>query len=155
MREYGDALMKAMRNEPLEYFDVTKIKPRLERAAKSYEKGDYEFASEVLSELEAEGHLDQGIALLRGQVDQAMRQIRMKQMLENARRYYEAAEYPLALRKIQEALDLDSSDATALSLKSLVERERRESKISGMGHAGAPASGKPGLPAGRAKRWRT
>jgi len=130
VREYGDALMKAMRNEPLEYFDATKIKPRLERASQSYEKGDYEFASEVLSELEAEGHLDQGIALLRGQVDQAVRQIRMKQMLENARRFYEAAEYPLALRKIQEALDLDSNDATALSLKSLVERERREKKIS-------------------------
>jgi serine/threonine-protein kinase len=130
VREYGDALMKAMRNEPLEYFDLTKIKPRLERATKNYEKGDYEFASEILSELEAEGHLDQGIALLRGQVDQAVRQIRMKQMLENARRFYEAAEYPLALRKIQEALELDANDATALSLKSLVERERREKKIS-------------------------
>jgi serine/threonine-protein kinase len=130
MREYGDALMKALRNEPLEYFDVAKIKPRLERAAQSYEKGDFEFASEVLSELEAEGHLDQEIGLLRGQVDQAVRQIRMKQTLDNARRFYEAAEYPLALRKIQEALDLDSNDATALSLKSLVERERREKKIS-------------------------
>jgi serine/threonine protein kinase/cytochrome c-type biogenesis protein CcmH/NrfG len=130
MREYGDALMKALRNEPLEYFDATKIKPRLERAAQSYEQADYEFASEVLSELEAEGHLDQGIALLRGQVDQAVRQIRIKQMLENARRFYEANEFPLALRKIQEALDLDANDATALSLKSQVERERREKKIS-------------------------
>ncbi len=130
MREYGDALMKALRNEPLEYFDASKIKPRLERATASYEKGDYEFASEILSELEAEGHLDQGIALLRGQVDQAVRQIRIKQMLENARRFYEAAEFPLALRKIQEALDLDPNDATAMSLKSQVERERREKKIS-------------------------
>ncbi|HLW76129.1 MAG TPA: serine/threonine-protein kinase, partial [Bryobacteraceae bacterium] len=39
MREYGDALMKALRNEPLEYFDAAKIKPRLERASKSYESG--------------------------------------------------------------------------------------------------------------------
>ncbi len=29
IREFGDALVKALRNEPLEYFDVSKIKPRL------------------------------------------------------------------------------------------------------------------------------
>jgi serine/threonine-protein kinase len=130
MREFADALLKASRNEPLEYFDSTKIKPRLQRAAKSFEAGDYVFASEVLSELEAEGHLDQEIALLRGQVDQAVRQTRIRQMLESARRFFEATEYPLALRKIQEALELDPQDADALSLKSQVERERREKKIS-------------------------
>jgi serine/threonine-protein kinase len=130
MREFADALQKASRNEPLEYFDSSKIKPRLERAAKSFEAGDYVFASEVLSELEAEGHLDQGIALLRGQVDQAVRQTRIRQLLESARRFFEATEYPLALRKIQEALELDPGDAAALSLKSQVERERREKKIS-------------------------
>ena len=130
MREFADALQKASRNEPLDYFDSTKIKPRLERAAKSFEAGDYVFASEVLSELEAEGHLDQQIALLRGQVDQAVKQTRIRQMLESARRFFEATEYPLSLRKIQEALELDPNDADALSLKSLVERERREKKIS-------------------------
>lgn len=130
IRELGDALTKASRNEPLEYFDSAKIKPRLERATESFEKGDYEFASEILSELEGEGHLDQSIAMLRGQVDQAVRQIRIKQMLENGRRFFEAGEYPLALRKIQEALDLDPQDATALSLKASVEKQRREKKIS-------------------------
>ena len=130
MREYGETLLKALRNEPLDYLDSSKIKPRLERAAQSFEQGYYEFASEVLSELEAEGHLDQGIALLRGQVDQAVRQIRIKQMLENARRFFQAGEYPLALRKIEETLELDPTETTALSLKSQVERQRRETKIS-------------------------
>jgi serine/threonine-protein kinase len=130
MREFADALQKASRNEPLEYFDASKIKPRLVRASKSFEAGDYGFASEVLSELEAEGHLDQEIALLRGQVDQAVRQTRIRQMLESARRFFEATEYPLALRKIQEALELDPNDADALSLKAQVEKERREKKIS-------------------------
>ena len=32
MREFGDSLQKALRNEPLECFDHSKIKPRLERA---------------------------------------------------------------------------------------------------------------------------
>ena len=130
MREFADALLKASRNEPLDYFDSSKIKPRLERASKSFEAGDYVFASEVLSELEAEGHLDQEISLLRGQVDQAVKQTRIRQMLESARRFFEATEYPLSLRKIQEALELDPTDAAALSLKSQVERERREKKIS-------------------------
>jgi serine/threonine-protein kinase len=43
MREFADALLKASRNEPLDYFDSSKIKPRLERASKSFEAGDYVF----------------------------------------------------------------------------------------------------------------
>jgi serine/threonine-protein kinase len=130
MREFADALQKGLRNEPLDYFDSTKIKPRLERASKNFAAGDYTFASEVLSELEAEGHLDQEIARLRGQVDQAVRQTRIRQMLESARRFFEATEYSLALRKIQEAIELDPADPDALSLKSLVEKGRREKEIS-------------------------
>lgn len=38
IREYGEALVKAMRNEPLEYFDSAKIKPRLERASQSFRR---------------------------------------------------------------------------------------------------------------------
>jgi len=74
--------------------------------------------------------MDQEIHLLRGQVDQAVRQTRIRQMLESARRFFEAGEYPLALRKIQEALELDPSDSSALALKNQVEKERRERKIS-------------------------
>jgi len=128
-KEFGEALLKACRGEALEYFDNSKIKPRLERAAASFNSGDYEFAAEVLTELEGEGYLDQGITLLRRRVDQASRQRRVKQLLESATRYFEANEYPLALRKIQESLELDPANTDALSLKSRVERERREKKI--------------------------
>jgi eukaryotic-like serine/threonine-protein kinase len=130
IKEYGEALQKALRGEKLDYFDSSKIKPRLERASKSFAEGDYVFASEMLSELEAEGHMDQEIHLLRGQLDQAVRQTRIRQMLESARRFFEAGEYPLSLRKIQEALELDPDDSGALALKSQVEKERRERKIS-------------------------
>ena len=129
IRELGEALQKARRNEPLDLFDPSKIKPRLETARSSFERGDYGFALEVLTELESEGRLDQDIGLLRRQVDQAVRQTRIRQSLESARRFWEAAEYPLALRKIQEALDLDPDDADALTLKLQIERERREKKI--------------------------
>lgn len=130
MREFGDALQKAFRGEPLEYFDSSKIKPRLERAEESFSQGDYDFASEILAELEAEGQLDQQIGLLRGRVDQAVRQTRIQQLLENARRFYQAAEYSLALRKVQEALELDPNDAGAVTMKAQIEKERREKKIS-------------------------
>ena len=130
MREFGDSLQKALRNEPLECFDTSKIKPRLERAAASFAEGDYVFATEILSELEAEGHLDQDVRMLRRQVDEAVRQTHIRQMLASARRFFEASEYPLALRKIQEALQLDPEDADALALKEQVERERRKRKIS-------------------------
>ena len=128
-REFGEALEKAMRNEPLLYFDSAKIKPRLERAARSFEQGDYDFASEVLAELEAEGQLDGDVARLRSRLDQAMRQSRIQQLLQSGRRFFEASEYTLALRKIQEAIDLDPNNADALSMKEQVEKERQEKKI--------------------------
>ena len=102
-KEFGEALLKACRGEALEYFDNSKIKPRLERAAASFNSGDYEFAAEVLTELEGEGYLDQSITLLRRRVDQASRQRRVKQLLESATRYFEANEYPLALRRFRKA----------------------------------------------------
>ena len=128
-RDFAEALQKARRNEPLECFDDAVVKPRLEKARLSFEQGDYSFALDVLAELEGEGRLDPEIGLLRRQVDQAVRQTRIRQSLESARRCFAAAEYSLALRKIQDALDQDSEDADALSLKAQIERERREKKI--------------------------
>jgi len=129
VREFSEALEKAVRNEPLEYFDSAKAKPRLERARASFDQGDFEFASELLSELEDEGYLDQDIVLLRRRIENASKQRRVRQLLENSLRYFEAKEYPLALRKVQEALDLDPENTDALALKNRVEKERREKKI--------------------------
>ena len=129
VREFGDALLKSLRNEALEYFDSSKIKPRLERARTSFESGDYSFAGELLAELEGEGHLDQEISMLRSQLDHAVRKTSIRTALESARRFFDAQEFPLALRKIQEAIELDPQDPDALALKSQVERERRERKI--------------------------
>jgi serine/threonine-protein kinase len=129
LKEFGEALNKALRNETIEYFDPAKIKPRLERASTSFEEGDFEFASEVLSELEGEGFLDPDITLLRRRLDQGMRQKRVRQLLDSANRYLQAQEYPLALRKIQEAIEIDPEHPDALALKNRVEKERRERKV--------------------------
>ena len=127
--EFGDALRKAHRGEALEFFDTTQVKARLERATDSFEKGEHTFAAELLSELEGEGHLNPEIELLRRRIDETLRQTRIRQFLESARRFFEAEEYALALRKVQDALDIDPQGLDALALKNQIEGVRRQKKI--------------------------
>ena len=128
-RDFADTLQRAVRNEPIEIFDPSKIRPRLERASKAFEQADYQFAAEILGELEAEGHIDHDMTVLRLKVDQALRQKRIQQLLESARTRLEGNEYPLALQKVQEALELDATHAGALGLKSEIEEKRSASKV--------------------------
>jgi phage gpG-like protein len=72
-RDLSDTLSKALRNEPIEAFDPQRRAPRLQRATKALEGGDLQFAGEILGELEAEGHMDSGIGLLRRQLDSVSR----------------------------------------------------------------------------------
>ena len=72
-RDFGDTLNKALRNEPIEFFDPERTRPRLQRATKALEEGDFQFAGEILGELEAEGHMDTSIGSLRRQLDGAVR----------------------------------------------------------------------------------
>ena len=127
-REFGDALRQALHNEPIACFDAAHLQPRIDRAAKAFQQGEVRFASEVLNELEAEGYTDPQITMLRRQIDHSVRQTTIRQLLESARRCLQEQEYPLALRKIQEALELDPEDTDALALKSRVEKQRREQK---------------------------
>jgi serine/threonine-protein kinase len=128
-RDFAETLQRAMRNEPIEIFDAAKIRPRLQRAAKAFEQADYQFAAEILGELEAEGHIDHDMTVLRLKVDQALRQKRIQQLLESAKTRMEGQEYPLALQKVQEALELDATHAGALSLKNEIEEKRSAGKI--------------------------
>ncbi len=73
-REFGETLQKAIHNQPIDMFDQAKIKPRIERSRKAFEEGDQQFASEILSELETEGHIDPDMGILRMQIDQGAAQ---------------------------------------------------------------------------------
>lgn len=128
-REMAEALQKAARNEPIEMFDQARIQPRIERARKAFDSGDHQFANEILSELEAEGHVDTSITTLRRQIDQFQREKTVAQLLESARTRAEEEEYPLAFQKLQELLALDPNNASALALKSSIEKRRSERKI--------------------------
>ena len=130
-REFAESLQKAHRGEAIDSFDPGRIRPRVERAKKAFEQSDYQFASEILIELEAEGHLDPQMAQLRRQIDVAVRQRRVQQLLESARTRLEEDEYPLALQKVQEALSLEPENAEALGLKTKIESTSSEHQIEG------------------------
>src|SRR5215475_2098868 len=70
-RELSDVLQRAFRNEPIDLFDPARIQPRLERAQKAFENGDYQFAQEIVGELEAEGNIDSAMSLLKANIEQA------------------------------------------------------------------------------------
>jgi eukaryotic-like serine/threonine-protein kinase len=123
-KEFSETLERALRGETIERFDRAKIQPRIDRAKKAHAEGDHQFASEILTELEAEGNIDPEMNMLRIQIDQATRQKSIRQLLESARTRLEEDEFPLALQKVQEVLEIDPENPDAISLKSAIERQR-------------------------------
>src|SRR5579864_5311098 len=83
-KEFAETLLKAQRNEPIEIFDTSRLTPRIQKANKAYEQGNYQFAAEILNELEAEGHVETSMTLLRRQLDQAVRQKTINQLLPHS-----------------------------------------------------------------------
>jgi hypothetical protein len=130
-RDFAECLEKAYRGEPIEYFDSARILPRIQRAKTAFEQGDHQFAVEIVAELEAEGHLDPDLALLRRQLDIAVRRKRIRQLVESAHSRIEGEEYPLALQKVQEILSLEPDNADGLSLKAKIESARSAGQIEG------------------------
>jgi serine/threonine protein kinase/Tfp pilus assembly protein PilF len=128
-RDFGDTLQKAYLNQPIPRFDRAKIQPRIERAKKSLADGDCDFASEILNELETEGHIDVEIHVLRRQIDQALREKRIRQLLEGARTRVEQDEIPLALEKLQEVLGIDPENADAHAMRRSLETQRNDRQI--------------------------
>jgi tetratricopeptide (TPR) repeat protein len=128
-REFSDTLQKVLRNEPIEIFDPSRIQPRIDRAQRAFDSGEIDFASEVVAELEAEGCLEPQITLLRRHLNEVQRRKRVKVLVEGATRCLDEHEYPLALRKVQEALELDPEDGSVLSLKGRIEAASRSRKI--------------------------
>jgi eukaryotic-like serine/threonine-protein kinase len=128
-KDFSDTLEKAFRNQPIDRFDRARIQPRIERATKALDEGDCDFASEILSELEAEGQIDSEIQKLRPKIDQAIRQKKVRQLLEIARTRFEQNEIPLALEKVMEVLEIDAENGDALAMRSSIETYRTERQI--------------------------
>ena len=128
-KELAETIQKAQRNEPIEMFDASRLAPRVQRAAKAFEQGNLEFASEILRELEAAGEVDTSLSDLRRRLDAATRQKTLAQLLESARTCMEGEEFLLALQKTQEVLQLDPQNVTALGMRNAIEVRRNENKV--------------------------
>ncbi len=129
VRDFAELLQRSARNERIEVFDRNKILPRINRVKKALHDSDYQFAMEIINELESEGNIDPEISLLRIQAEQAARAKTIHQLLESARTRMEEEEYPLALQKVQSVLNLEPSNVDALALKSAIERQRSTTQI--------------------------
>ena len=128
--EFAEALQRARRNEPLtDLFASDEARVRRDRVRLSFEQKDFLFADEVLRELEAEGQADSEVRDLRRKVDQAILRQNTTSLYDAAERYYRANEYQLALRKVQEVLELDGSHPAALVLRRKIEDLLNERKI--------------------------
>jgi serine/threonine-protein kinase len=128
-REFADNLQKALNNEPIERFEKSRTQPRIARARRALAEGELQFASELLGELEAEGHFDPEMTLLRVQINQSIRQKSIHQGLDTVRACREAGELPLALQKIQEVLDIDADNPEAIALRRDIEKELSDAQV--------------------------
>ena len=130
-REFADCLQKALRNQPLERFNPEKVEPRIQKVEKALAGQEYEFANEILTELEEEGQLHPALRTLRNRLDTTVRERTIGQLIESAKRRLEDNEYQLALQKVQEVLQLDPRHAGALGLRADIESRRSTEQIDG------------------------
>ena len=140
-KEFAETLQKAIRNEPIELFNAARMRPRLQRAMETLERGDCQYAAEIVGELEGEGHLDPAISELRRRIDEATRKKTIGQLLDTAHSRIETEEYPLALQKLHEVLQLDPANTEALSLKSKSRKQADGTRYGGVVPPGRTAPG--------------
>lgn len=129
-KEFADLLQKAYHNEAIERFDTAKIHPRVERARQAFRRDDATFASEMLSELEAEGNVDPEISLLRAQIEEAVKHKRVTQLYEAAQTRLEQDEVDLALDKLAELLSIDPENQEGLALRNSIIEQRKDRQVS-------------------------
>lgn len=129
MREFADNLQKAVRGETIELFDESRMLARIERTRKALIARELEFAGEILGGLEAEGYSHPELAGLRQEIDRALRDKTIGQLLESARRCVREDEYQLALQKIQEILQIEPRQSDALTLQTEIENRRSTEQI--------------------------
>ena len=126
---FSETLLKALRNEPIDFFDPARIQPRIQHARRFFEQGRYQMSADILSDLEAAGHIDPALTPLRRQIDQALRQKSIADLLERARNGIAEDEYHLALQSAEELLKLDPANQEAIRLKQQIEQDLGEKQI--------------------------
>ena len=94
--------------------------------------------------------LDPRITVLRMQIEMAVKQKKIRQLLESARARMEQDEIPLALDKIREVLEMDPENPDALAMRETMEKQRQRNPDRQVVGASADAPGQPRLWRGQA-----
>lgn len=128
-REFAQNLQRAWAGEPIEAFEFARIQPRVERARKALLDGDFDYASEILTELQLEGHVDAEISLVLEEVKEAARTKLIRQLLDSARTRLKEEEFPLAWQKVQEALQKDPGNREAQALQAEIDTRRSDQQV--------------------------
>jgi serine/threonine protein kinase len=129
VKEFGDYLRRAHYDDSLTVFDPGKFAPRLEKAAEAYQLKNFEFAQELINELESEGYRTQELELLAAKVKTANKKRTIDHLLDSARARVQDGEYRLALQRVNEVLQLEPRQEDALVLQHDIEERRTEADI--------------------------
>jgi serine/threonine protein kinase len=129
--EFADTLHRALRNEQIDFFDPAIIQPRIQRAMRSFEQGNYQLAGDILADVVAAGHIDPTMTHLRRQIDQAQRKKTVTELLERARNGIAEEEYSLATQNIEQLLKLDPGNEEGLRLKDAIDQNLGQKQIDG------------------------
>jgi eukaryotic-like serine/threonine-protein kinase len=129
IRDFGETLQKAARGEAIELFDETRMLTRLERARNALLGRELDLADEFLGGIESEGYGHPEVTSLRREIDRALRDKNIGQLLERARRCFAEDETQLALQKIQEIFEIEPRQPDALALQGEIENKRSGEQI--------------------------
>ncbi len=127
---FAEALQRVFRSDAAPTIqDFGSVRLRLDRARRSFEQKDFQFALEVITELEAEGYSDPDLMQIRRALDEAIQREKADRLIESAERCRANEEYALALRKIEEVLQFEPTNDVAFALKSRIEGEISDRKL--------------------------
>jgi len=129
IKEFGDYLRRAHHDDSLTVFDPTKFGPRLGKAEEAFHQGNYDFALELIHELESEGYRTEELESLAENAEVAIKKRTVEHLLESARARLQDGEYRLALQRVHEALQLEPRRQDALVLQHDIESLRAEADI--------------------------
>ena len=129
VKEFGDYLRRAHYDDSLTVFDPGKFAPRLEKATEAYLLKNFEFAQELINELESEGYRTQELESLAERVKAANKKRTIDHLLDSARARVQDGEYRLALQRVNEVLQLEPRQEDALVLQQDIETGRTEADI--------------------------
>jgi hypothetical protein len=126
--EFADFFQRGLRGEVIPALDPTRIQPRVQRAIRAFEQGNYQMAADILRDLDAAGHIDPALGPLRHQIEQALRRQTIQDLLKRARMALAEEELALALENAEEALRQEPGNEQAAELRGKIQAEisRRE-----------------------------